>query len=154
MSEASELQVTGKIARIKDVTTRGDWKSVEFGLEVPNEFNPDKPRYALFEISGKVTPDEGKNDKVADFVKFRKAGEEVEVKFNLAGFSWPEKEYKDKKPTGNLTGHKAYANKLSAWSVFGVEAGNSDISAPESNVPTTTTAGSYTEDPDDVDCPF
>lgn len=101
----SEIKGTIKEIREEKLNPAGTWKSVEFVLELPNEWNHERPKYAVLKIGNKPDAD---TDKVADFLKFKKVGDLVDVKYNLDGFTWTDKD----------TGVQKYANSLSAWSVY------------------------------------
>ena len=92
------MKVTGKITKILDVeagTSKAgkEWKKLVFTLETMDEYNN---LYAL-EVFGE--------EKVDNFLKFNKLGQEVDVEFNVSCNEWKGK----------------YFTSLQAWKVFKAE---------------------------------
>lgn len=90
------MQVNGKIEKIlPEISGKTkddkDWKKVQFTVRTSEEYN----NLYCFEIFGL--------EKVSEFLKYRKQGDDVEVKFNVQT-----NEYQGK-----------YYTSLQAWSVFG-----------------------------------
>jgi len=91
----SELKVKGKITKVLDVesgTSKAgkDWKKLQFVVDTGNQFNPE----VCFQLFG--------DEKVENFNKYNKTGDEVEVNFNLSS-----REFNGK-----------YYHNLDAWRVF------------------------------------
>ena len=92
------MKVTGKITRVLDVesgVSKADkpWKKLIFTLETTEDYNN---LYAL-EVFGE--------EKVDNFLKFNKLGQEVDVEFNVSCNEWKGK----------------YFTSLQAWKVFKAE---------------------------------
>ncbi len=111
----SDLTVVGKVVKIgqPDVNEEYQSQTCEFVIEIPNEYQPDRPKYAVFEMYSKI---DAEHDNVGNLIKFNKVGDEVEVSYNLDGFTWKAK--KDTK--WNKAGDSCYMNKLKAWKVMKV----------------------------------
>lgn len=91
----SDLTMTGKILKILEVekgTSKAgkDWQKINFVLSTGNEYNPE----VAFQIFGE--------EKVANFIKYNKVGQVVDVSFNISS-----REY-----NGN------YFHNLDAWKIF------------------------------------
>lgn len=91
----SDLKVKGKIETILEVekgTSKAgaEWQKINFVINTGNEYNP----LICFQIFGE--------DKVENFIKYNKVGQDVEVSFNVSS-----KEYKGR-----------YYNSIDAWKVF------------------------------------
>ena len=89
------LEVTGKITKILDLQTGttqsgSEWKKQSFILETTETYN----NVYCFELFGE--------EKVENFLKFNKVGNEVKVDFNVNTNEWKGK----------------YFTTLSAWKVF------------------------------------
>ena len=89
------LEVTGKITKILDLQTGttqagSEWKKQSFILETTEQYN----NVYCFELFGE--------EKVENFLKFNKVGNEVKVDFNVNTNEWKGK----------------YFTTLSAWKVF------------------------------------
>ena len=89
------MKVTGKITQILEVqegTSKAgkEWKKLTFVVETTDEYNNVYP----FEVFGE--------EKVDNFVKFNKVGQQVDVDFNVTANEWEGK----------------YFTSLSAWKVF------------------------------------
>lgn len=90
----SDLTMTGKILKILEVekgTSKAgkDWQKINFVLSTGNEYNPE----VAFQIFGE--------EKVANFIKYNKVGQVVDVSFNISS-----REY-----NGN------YFHNLDAWKI-------------------------------------
>ena len=94
------MKVTGKITKVLD-TQKGtsaagkDWQKLSFILETTEDYN----NLYCFEVFG--------DEKVEQFLKFNKVGQEVDVSFNVQT-----NEYKGK-----------YYTSLQSWKIFKAEAG-------------------------------
>lgn len=91
----SELKIKGKITKILDVekgTSKAgkEWEKLNFVIDTGNEFNPE----VCFQLFG--------TEKVENFNKYNKVGDDVEVDFNVSS-----REFKGK-----------YYHNLDAWKVF------------------------------------
>ena len=108
-------QVSGKIVQIGNpiVNDNKTWKKLEFVIQIENTYNPKYPKFAKFSVGNKPAAEK---DKVADFVKYRKVGEVVDVDYNHDGFGWKDK----------TTGEQKYATSLSAWKVWAADKESSD----------------------------
>lgn len=99
------MKVTGTITKILD-TTEGvsaadkEWKKTAFILETSEEYN----NVYCFEVFGA--------EKVDNFLKFNKVGQDVDVDFNVSTNEWKGK----------------YFTSLQAWKIF-----KSDAVTTESN---------------------
>ena len=99
------MKVTGKIKKVLD-TQKGtsasgkDWQKLSFILETTEDYN----NLYCFEVFG--------DEKVEQFLKYNKVGQEVDVSFNVQT-----NEYKGK-----------YYTSLQSWKIFKAEAGET---APE-----------------------
>ena len=99
------MKVTGKITKVLD-TQRGtsaagkDWEKLSFILETTEEYN----NLYCFDVFG--------DEKVEQFLKYNKVGQEVDVSFNVQT-----NEYKGK-----------YYTSLQSWKIFKAEA---EEAAPE-----------------------
>jgi hypothetical protein len=94
MSE--ELKVNGviqKVGEIKEFGSKG-FKSLKWVLKIPDG---EYPQSVEFESTQK---------NAENFAKFNKVGDSVEVKFNLRGKEWTNKQ-----------GELVYFNSLNAWMV-------------------------------------
>ena len=94
------MKVTGKITLIKEVVTGKtkqdkDWSKVEFLLETTEDYN-NLYCFEIFAMAG------GEKDAVANFTKFNKVGQDVDVEFNVKTSEWNGKHF----------------TSLSAWKVF------------------------------------
>ena len=119
----SELKLNGKIKIIGEKQTfDSGFQKVEFVLTTNDQY----PQDVKFEIV---------QDKVDDFLKYNKVGQDVDVSFNVRG-----NEYKEK-----------YYVNLSAWKVFKSEEGNQGVSNQE--VSFETVSGKDLNEPSD-DLPF
>lgn len=99
------MKVTGKITEINEVTSGTSaagkvWQKLTFLLETTEEYN----NLYCFEVFG--------DEKVEQFAKYNKVGQEVDVSFNVQT-----NEYKGK-----------YYTSLQSWKIFKAEAGET---APE-----------------------
>jgi hypothetical protein len=98
------MKVTGKITKINEVTSgtsaAGKWQKISFLLETTEEYN----NLYCFEVFGE--------EKVEQFAKFNRVGQNVDVDFNVKTNEWKGK----------------YFTSLSAWKIFKAEAGET---APE-----------------------
>ena len=98
------MKVTGKITKVLD-TQKGtsaagkDWQKLSFILETTEDYN----NLYCFEVFG--------DEKVEQFLKYNKVGQEVDVNFNVQT-----NEYKGK-----------YYTSLQSWKIFKAEAGESDF---------------------------
>ena len=97
------MKVTGKITAIKEVVTGKtkqdkDWSKVEFLFETTEDYN-NLYCFEIFAMSG------GEKDAVANFIKFNKVGQDVDVDFNVKTSEWSGKHF----------------TSLSAWKVFKAE---------------------------------
>ena len=97
------LEVTGKITKILDLQTGttqsgSEWKKQSFILETTEQYN----NVYCFELFGE--------EKVENFLKFNKVGNEVKVDFNVNTNEWKGK----------------YFTTLSAWKVFKADAGKTE----------------------------
>ena len=94
------MKVTGKITKVLD-TQKGtsaagkDWQKLSFILETTEDYN----NLYCFEVFG--------DEKVEQFFKYNKVGQEVDVSFNVQT-----NEYKGK-----------YYTSLQSWKIFKAEAG-------------------------------
>ena len=94
------MKVTGKITKVLD-TQKGtsasgkDWQKLSFILETTEDYN----NLYCFDVFG--------DEKVEQFLKFNKVGQEVDVSFNVQT-----NEYKGK-----------YYTSLQSWKIFKAEAG-------------------------------
>jgi len=94
------MKVTGKIIKVLD-TQKGtsaagkDWQKLSFILETTEDYN----NLYCFEVFG--------DEKVEQFLKYNKVGQEVDVSFNVQT-----NEYKGK-----------YYTSLQSWKIFKAEAG-------------------------------
>ena len=94
------MKVTGKITKVLD-TQKGtsasgkDWQKLSFILETTEEYN----NLYCFEVFG--------DEKVEQFLKYNKVGQDVDVSFNVQT-----NEYKGK-----------YYTSLQSWKIFKAEAG-------------------------------
>ena len=91
----SDLTMTGKILKILEVekgTSKAgkDWQKINFVLSTGSEYNPE----VAFQIFGE--------EKVANFIKYNKVGQVVDVSFNISS-----REYNGK-----------YFHNLDAWKIF------------------------------------
>ena len=89
------MQVKGKITKILEVqkgtSKKGeDWQKIQFVLETDEQYN----NLYCFEIFGE--------EKVENFNKYNKVGQEVEVSFNVSTNEWQGK----------------YFTSLQCWKVF------------------------------------
>ena len=94
------MKVTGKITKVLDTqkgtTAAGkNWQKLSFILETTEDYN----NLYCFEVFG--------DEKVEQFLKFNKVGQEVDVSFNVQT-----NEYKGK-----------YYTSLQSWKIFKAEAG-------------------------------
>ena len=98
------MKVTGKITKVLD-TQKGtsaagkDWQKLSFILETTEDYN----NLYCFDVFG--------DEKVEQFLKYNKVGQEVDVSFNVQT-----NEYKGK-----------YYTSLQSWKIFKAEAGESDF---------------------------
>ena len=94
------MKVTGKITKVLD-TQKGtsasgkDWQKLSFILETTEDYN----NLYCFDVFG--------DEKVEQFLKYNKVGQEVDVSFNVQT-----NEYKGK-----------YYTSLQSWKIFKAEAG-------------------------------
>ena len=94
------MKVTGKITKVLD-TQKGtsaagkDWQKLSFILETTEDYN----NLYCFDVFG--------DEKVEQFLKFNKVGQDVDVSFNVQT-----NEYKGK-----------YYTSLQSWKIFKAEAG-------------------------------
>jgi hypothetical protein len=94
------MKVTGKIKKVLD-TQKGtsasgkDWQKLSFILETTEDYN----NLYCFDVFG--------DEKVEQFLKYNKVGQEVDVSFNVQT-----NEYKGK-----------YYTSLQSWKIFKAEAG-------------------------------
>jgi len=98
------MKVTGNIVKILETVSgvsKADkaWKKTSFILETSEEYN----NIYCFEVFGE--------EKVDNFIKFNKVGQEVDVDFNVQT-----NEYKDK-----------YYTSLQAWKIFKAEAKAAEV---------------------------
>lgn len=105
------LEVTGKITKILDLQTGttqsgSEWKKQSFILETTEQYN----NVYCFELFGE--------EKVENFLKFNKVGNEVKVDFNVNTNEWKGK----------------YFTTLSAWKVFKADATSSSNAQVEQPV--------------------
>lgn len=105
------LEVTGKITKILDLQTGttqsgSEWKKQSFILETTEQYN----NVYCFELFGE--------EKVENFLKFNKVGNEVKVDFNVNTNEWKGK----------------YFTTLSAWKVFKSDATSSSNTQVEQPV--------------------
>ena len=105
------LEVTGKITKILDLQTGttqsgSEWKKQSFILETTEQYN----NVYCFELFGE--------EKVENFLKFNKVGNEVKVDFNVNTNEWKGK----------------YFTTLSAWKVFKADATSSSNTQVEQPV--------------------
>jgi len=89
------MKVTGKITKINEVTSGTsaagkEWKKLSFLLETTEEYN----NLYCFEVFGE--------EKVDQFVKFNRVGQDVDVDFNVKTNEWNGK----------------YFTSLGAWKIF------------------------------------
>ena len=98
------MKVTGKITKVLD-TQKGtsaagkEWQKLSFILETTEDYN----NLYCFDVFG--------DEKVEQFLKYNKVGQEVDVSFNVQT-----NEYKGK-----------YYTSLQSWKIFKAEAGESDF---------------------------
>lgn len=102
------MKISGKITKILEVQTGKtkedkEWKKVEFIVETNEEYNN---LYAFSQFGA---------EKVDNFLKYNKVGQEVDVEFNVQT-----NEYKGK-----------YYTNLSAWKVFKAEVAEAQQTQPE-----------------------
>jgi len=91
----SDLKIKGKIVKILEVekgTSKAgkEWQKINFIIDTGNQYNPE----VCFQLFG--------TEKVENFNKYNKVGQEVEVSFNVSS-----REYNGK-----------YYHNLDAWKVF------------------------------------
>jgi hypothetical protein len=91
----SELKVKGKIVKILEVekgTSKAgkEWQKQNFVIDTGNQYNPE----VCFQLFG--------DEKIENFNKYNKVGQEVEVSFNVSS-----REFNGK-----------YYHNLDAWKVF------------------------------------
>lgn len=89
------MKVTGKITKINEVTSGTsaagkEWQKLSFLLETTEEYN----NLYCFEVFG--------DEKVEQFTKFNRVGQDVDVDFNVKTNEWKGK----------------YFTSLSAWKIF------------------------------------
>jgi hypothetical protein len=114
------MKVQGKITKINEVAsgtsaaTGKEWKKLSFLLETTEEYN----NLYCFEVFGE--------EKVEQFAKFNRVGQDVDVDFNVKTNEWKGK----------------YFTSLSAWKIFkadvtdapeGLEVTGTEVKADESN---------------------
>jgi hypothetical protein len=98
------MKVTGKITKVLD-TQKGtsaagkDWQKLSFILETTEDYN----NLYCFDVFG--------DEKVEQFLKYNKVGQEVDVSFNVQT-----NEYKGK-----------YYTSLQSWKIFKAEAGETAL---------------------------
>jgi hypothetical protein len=98
------MKVTGKITKVLD-TQKGtsaagkDWQKLSFILETTEDYN----NLYCFDVFG--------DEKVEQFLKYNKVGQEVDVNFNVQT-----NEYKGK-----------YYTSLQSWKIFKAEAGETAL---------------------------
>ena len=98
------MKVTGKITKVLDTqkgtTAAGkNWQKLSFILETTEDYN----NLYCFEVFG--------DEKVEQFLKYNKVGQEVDVSFNVQT-----NEYKGK-----------YYTSLQSWKIFKAEAGETAL---------------------------
>ncbi len=104
------LQVSGKIKQIGEKQTfESGFQKVELVITTKDEKYPQDIK---FDLTG---------EKVDDFLKYNKAGKDVDVSFNIRG-----NEYKGK-----------HYVSLNAWKVFKSEGAATDIGVPTEELATT-----------------
>ena len=116
MSEVNQFKFEGTIQKVfetkQGTTQKGDqWKAVEFLVTEKKEY----PQSAVFKIFGSGD----KLEKVDNFLKYQKVGDDVTVSFNLKTSEYNGKTY----------------NGVEAWSVFGKKADVAD--SIKANITTT-----------------
>lgn len=116
MSEVNQFKFEGTIKKVfetkQGTTQKGDqWKAVEFLVTEKKEY----PQSAVFKIFGSGD----KLEKVDNFLKYQKVGDDVTVSFNLKTSEYNGKTY----------------NGVEAWSVFGKKADVAD--SIKANITTT-----------------
>lgn len=113
------MKVQGKITKINEVTSGTsaagkEWKKLSFLLETTEEYN----NLYCFDVFGE--------EKVDQFVKFNRVGQDVDVDFNVKTNEWKGK----------------YFTSLGAWKIFkadvadapeGMEASGIELKADESD---------------------
>ena len=114
------MKVTGKITKINETTsgtsaaTGKEWKKLSFLLETTEEYN----NLYCFEVFGE--------EKVDQFTKFNRVGQDVDVDFNVKTNEWKGK----------------YFTSLGAWKIFkaevtdspeGLDVTGTEVKADESN---------------------
>ena len=127
MSDVNQLKFIGSIQRIFEPTTGttikgNNWKAVEFLVTETKEY-PQSAVFKLFGVGDKI-------DKVENFIKYRKVGDDVEVSFNLKS-----KEYKEK-----------FYNSLDAWTVFSPKSDNKE----QAKAPSKVSDAEVIEESDDI----
>lgn len=122
------LEITGKISKILDVQTgvkkdgSGDWEKQLFLVDTGTQYN----NIYCFEIFG--------DQKVDNFKKFNKIGQEVTVEFNVNTSEWNDK----------------FFTTLSAWKIMATplqsveQKKSSEFDAPKQNI----------NEEEDTDLPF
>ena len=106
----SDFKLVGKIATISEVVKGkkkdgGEWQKLSFTIQTPDQYN----NLYAFDVFG--------DEKVENFNKYNKVGQDVEVSFNIKCNEWQGK----------------YYTSLQAWKIF-----KADVveAAPMVSVPT------------------
>ena len=102
------MKVTGKITKVlptlEGVSKVGkEWKKLSFVLETTEEYN----NVYCFSVFG--------DEKVENFNKYNKVGQEVDVEFNVKTNEWQGK----------------YFTSLEAWKIFKAEVNDIEVNDPE-----------------------
>ncbi len=106
------MEVKGKIVRIGEVQQVTDaFRKVDFVIETSEKY----PQRLQLEVH---------QDKVDDFLKYNKVGQEVVASINLRGNEWT-----------NPHGVIMTFNKLVAWKVFKSDSVTSQEQAPQEEAP-------------------
>jgi len=105
----SDLKIKGRITKVLEVekgTSKAgkEWQKMNFVIDTGNQFNPE----VCFQLFG--------SEKIENFKKYNKEGDEVEVDFNVSS-----REYNGK-----------YFHNLDAWKVFKATAtANPDLNSSD-----------------------
>ena len=102
------LKVTGKITKVNGTqsgTSKAgkEWTKLSFLLETTEEYN----NLYCFDVFG--------DEKVENFNKYNKVGQEVDVEFNVKTNEWNDK----------------YFTSLDAWKIFKAEVNDIEVNEPE-----------------------
>ena len=125
------MKVTGTITKVlptlEGVSKAGkEWKKLSFVLETKEEYN----NLYCFDVFG--------DEKVDNFTKFNKVGQEVDVEFNIKTNEWKDK----------------YFTSLDAWKIFKADTEGKAATEPYGLKPPRQGAPEVTIDAHDNDLPF